>query len=295
MKRRPWFKFHTQDWRADPALRMCSPAARGLWADMLSLMHEAEPYGFLLVGGVAPSSKKLATLLSIDADLIGTLIGDLEENGVFSRDAEGVIYSRRMVRDAEIADDAREHIAKRWGKSAKSKGVTSAPIRSPNRDPMPENGVDPITKSQSQKSEEAAAPLRARATHDTGLWTARLTDATERAGKALRGTNPACKVYTALRNICEPAAGAPCDWEADVLPAIDVVAARAIRANRQFDTWEYVAQAALENRDKRLAGVPDPKPIPLNGNGHAARGRESMSAVIDRVFAEEEAKLEQAR
>lgn len=295
MKRRPWFKFHTQDWRADPNLRMCSPAARGLWADMLSLMHEAEPYGHLLVGGVAPSNEQLARLLSIPSDLIGDLIGDLSDNNVFSRDADGVIYSRRMVRDAEIAEEAREHVSKRWGSSTKSKGVTSAPNRSPNRDPIRKNGGEPNTQSQISESEEAAAPLRARATHDVGLWTARLVDATERAGQALRGTNPACRVYTPFRNICEPASGVPCDWDADVLPAIEVVSERAKRANRQFDTWEYVVKAAIENRDKRLAGVPDPQPVKLNGHHPKPTGRESMSAVIDRVFAEEEAKHEQAR
>lgn len=280
MKRKPWFKFHTQDWRADPNLRMCSPAARGLWADMLSLMHEAEPYGYLLVGGVAPTEQQLARLLSIDETLIGSLIGDLSDNCVFSRDADGVIYSRRMVRDAEIAETSRQHIAKRWGNSTKSRGVTSAPNRPPNRVPMPKNGADPITKSQSQNIADADA-LRARATHDVGLWKARLEQATVRAGAALRGTDPACKTYTALRNLCEPASGEPCDWDADVLAAIDVVAARASRANRQFDTWEYVAKAAIELRDRRLAGVPDPQPVRAAANGSR---RADTGAVIDRVF-----------
>lgn len=279
-KRRPWFKFHTQDWRADPNLRMCSPAARGLWADMLSLMHEAEPYGFLLVGGVAPSSKQLARLLSIDETLIGDLIGDLSANGVFSTDPDGVIFSRRMVRDAEVAEEARGHVSKRWGNSTKSKGVTSAPIRTPNRVPIQENGGEPNTQSQSQKRPDADA-LRARATHDVGLWTQRLAEATSRAGSALRGTDPACRTYTTFRNLCEPAAGAACDWDADVLPAIDVVAGRASRANRQFDTWEYVAKAALELRDRRLAGVPDPQPV---SEQPRRAGKADAGAVIDRVF-----------
>ena len=43
----PWMKFYPADWRADPALRMCSLAARGLWMEMLSIMHEADPRGSL--------------------------------------------------------------------------------------------------------------------------------------------------------------------------------------------------------------------------------------------------------
>ena len=45
----PWMKFYTADWRSDPALRMCSMAARGLWVEMICLMHEATPYGQLLI------------------------------------------------------------------------------------------------------------------------------------------------------------------------------------------------------------------------------------------------------
>ena len=37
---RPWMKWYPADWRSDPGLRMCSFAARGLWADLLALMHE---------------------------------------------------------------------------------------------------------------------------------------------------------------------------------------------------------------------------------------------------------------
>jgi hypothetical protein len=47
----PWMKFYPADWRSDPMLRLCSLAARGLWAEMICLMHEAEPYGSLLVNG----------------------------------------------------------------------------------------------------------------------------------------------------------------------------------------------------------------------------------------------------
>ncbi|ANB33251.1 hypothetical protein M2324_003640 [Rhodovulum sulfidophilum] len=37
----PWLKFYTSDWRSDPGLRMCGLAARGLWVEMICLMHEA--------------------------------------------------------------------------------------------------------------------------------------------------------------------------------------------------------------------------------------------------------------
>lgn len=102
--RRPWMKWYPADWRADPRLRMCSYAARGLWTDLLSLMHEAEPYGHLLINGIAPSNKQIASLLGGSEREIKTLVAELEHAGVFSRTNDGTIYSRRMVRDKAQSD-----------------------------------------------------------------------------------------------------------------------------------------------------------------------------------------------
>ena len=105
----PWMKFYPSDWRADPRLRMCSLAARGLWMEMLALMHEAEQYGHLLVSGLAPTDAQLAVLAGAPSDQIPGLLGELESAGVFSRTRKGVIYSRRMTRDAKKAATAREN------------------------------------------------------------------------------------------------------------------------------------------------------------------------------------------
>ena len=46
-----WTKFFWQDWAADPALRMCSFAAQGLWMRVLCLAAEADPIGYVVVNG----------------------------------------------------------------------------------------------------------------------------------------------------------------------------------------------------------------------------------------------------
>jgi hypothetical protein len=94
-----WMKWCPADWRADPCLRGCSYAARGLWVDLISIMHEAEPYGHLLVNGVAPDARKIASLLGGTRKIVENLLKELEISGVFSRNEDGVIYSRRMLRD----------------------------------------------------------------------------------------------------------------------------------------------------------------------------------------------------
>ncbi len=100
----PWMKFYPSDWRADPALRMCSLAARGLWAEMMCIMHEAEPYGHLLVNGKALNEKQLASLSGGDLRETVNALAELESCGVFSKSETGVIYSRRMKRDREKAE-----------------------------------------------------------------------------------------------------------------------------------------------------------------------------------------------
>lgn len=101
--KRPAFQFYPGDWRRDAGLRACSLHARGLWIEMLCLMHDAEPYGHLVVGdGQAVDAPTLARMIGESAATARRLLGELEAAGVFSRTPAGVIYSRRMVKDEHI-------------------------------------------------------------------------------------------------------------------------------------------------------------------------------------------------
>lgn len=115
-KREPWIKFYLGDWRAEPRLKMCTRAARSLWLDMLGIMHEADPYGFLLVEGIAPTSAQLSNLVGDPERQVKQWLDELRRAGVPSIVGEdmpddverllpagvpdGTILSRRMVRDA---------------------------------------------------------------------------------------------------------------------------------------------------------------------------------------------------
>lgn len=104
MSKRPAFQFYPGDWRTDPGLRLCSLVARGLWIEMMAIMHEGEPYGHLTAQGRPISDDMLARLVGETPAIIRKSMKDLEANGVFSRTEEGVIFSRRMVRDEEVRD-----------------------------------------------------------------------------------------------------------------------------------------------------------------------------------------------
>lgn len=107
--KQPWFKFYPQDWRGDAKLRMCSIGARGLWAEMLCVMHEAEPYGYLLVGGKKVVARQMASLAGISQGECMKYLLELASAGVYSEDENKVIYSRRMVRDKAKAEKDRQN------------------------------------------------------------------------------------------------------------------------------------------------------------------------------------------
>lgn len=104
MSKNPWLKFYPTDWRSDEQLRNCSIAARGLWIEMLCLMHRASPYGHLIINGEVLTDAQLAIQTGTPSEQIPALVGELEKAGVFSRTGKGAIYSRKMVRDEKKAN-----------------------------------------------------------------------------------------------------------------------------------------------------------------------------------------------
>lgn len=110
----PWFKFFPGDWRADASLRMCSHGARLLWLEMLCLMHEAEPRGHLLVKGRRPSDAQLGMLSGITDGSIPVLLAELREAEVFSETDDGVIFSRKMVKDTKVSKEQSDRRKKGW-------------------------------------------------------------------------------------------------------------------------------------------------------------------------------------
>lgn len=106
--KRPAFQFYPADWRKDTALQLCSIAARGLWWEMICLMHEAEPYGHLVAAGVALDAHGLARLVGESSRDVARWLRELEQKQVYSVTEAGIICSRRMVRDERERSDWRD-------------------------------------------------------------------------------------------------------------------------------------------------------------------------------------------
>lgn len=98
---RPSFQFYPGDWQRDTALRTCSVGARGLWIEMLCIMHQAEPYGHLVVNGKPISPEVLARMVGAKAGEVGRWLVELWNAGVFNREGDTLV-SRRMVRDEAV-------------------------------------------------------------------------------------------------------------------------------------------------------------------------------------------------
>lgn len=105
----PWSKFYWSDWESDPALRLCSLAAQGLWMRMLCIAAAHDPIGYVAVVGRGLDETALARMTGCSESEVAALLGELDQNGVFSRDRHGRIFSRRMISDAKKSAIARKN------------------------------------------------------------------------------------------------------------------------------------------------------------------------------------------
>lgn len=131
----PYLKWYPTDWRADPRLRMCSLAARGLWIELIGYMHEGEPYGHLTINGTAPAIEDVASLVGRPLSEVRKAWAELEQRQVFSRDRDE-IFSRRMVRDKAKSDKDRAN--GKGGGNPKLRGEDNGGVNPPVKAQKPE-------------------------------------------------------------------------------------------------------------------------------------------------------------
>jgi hypothetical protein len=93
-------RFFWSDWLGDMAVRQLTPAERGLWIDCLAIMATANPVGHLCDQRGEPITRAcLARIANCTADEVKEMLSTIVDKGVASRDLDGLIYSRRMLRD----------------------------------------------------------------------------------------------------------------------------------------------------------------------------------------------------
>lgn len=103
--KKPYYRWYPGDLRRDAAVQSCAWDIRAVWREMLDLMHDGEPRGFLTAGGVPiKTGKELSIAIGggIPAGLCQRAIDMVKAKRICGVTEEGVIFSRRMVRDEEL-------------------------------------------------------------------------------------------------------------------------------------------------------------------------------------------------
>ena len=129
MNKLPAFQFYPSDWRSDNGVQALSYFERGVWFEILCLMHESEQRGKLLLNGKPMSDEVLARLLGLDKQILTKALTTLLEYGVASRDDDGSLFSRRMIRDENLRLIRTESGKKGGNPSLVNQNPTKAPTK----------------------------------------------------------------------------------------------------------------------------------------------------------------------
>lgn len=160
----PWLRFYPADWLKDPALSAASLAAQGAWMRLLCHMHEATPRGYLCDSNGQPfSDKQLARLVGCAPQTVRKLVKELIDLGVVSvskddHQTQGILYSRRMVRDDLKLQQDREN-GKKGGNPNVTNGV-NPPVKGGVGNGLrldPDSDTD--TDSKTEKQPSSSAPV----------------------------------------------------------------------------------------------------------------------------------------
>lgn len=105
MPKLPSFQFYPGDWKKDAGVQSLSFEERGVWFEMMLLMFESAERGKLVFGSGNPMPEDaVARSLGLDRQRYVQILRKLLDYGVASKDEKtGIIFCRRMVRDAELS------------------------------------------------------------------------------------------------------------------------------------------------------------------------------------------------
>jgi hypothetical protein len=106
-ERQPWFKWYPESWRGDDNVKGCSLAARGLWRECLDIMHNAPQRGYLVGQNGPLTDVDLAHFVGRPLREVRTALAEIEQHRVSSRTNDGILFSRRMVRDTARLEKAK--------------------------------------------------------------------------------------------------------------------------------------------------------------------------------------------
>jgi len=160
--KRPSFQFYPADWRKDPGVQALNFHDRGVWFEMLCLMHESQQRGKLTLNGRPMPEEALARLLGLDKQNLTRALSTLSDFGVSAVCPEsGAIMSKRMVRD-EALTEIRRNAGKLGGNpSLLNQTANQKPTTPVNQNPTPSSSSS-SSSPKSKKEESLTLPFLSR-------------------------------------------------------------------------------------------------------------------------------------
>lgn len=110
----PAFMFYTGDWVKDPNLSMCSPASRGIWADVICAMHDSDRSGRL-----TGTAEQLSRVCRSTLAEMQSAITELDATGtatVTIRNGVVTLVCRRMEREYKLRQQDKKRQDRHRGK-----------------------------------------------------------------------------------------------------------------------------------------------------------------------------------
>lgn len=163
--KRPSFQFYPADWQANGNLRRCTHEEKGIWIDVMCLLHDQERYGVIdwslkeIAQAVGTTVAKLKGLVS--KDVFKGADGNEECEALVyvprsgRRNGEPVVlieaqkgpiwYSSRMVRD--------EYVRQHAGASTRFKQSENTESKSPSHSPSHGQGEAPSHSPSQRRSD----------------------------------------------------------------------------------------------------------------------------------------------
>lgn len=98
----PAFQFYPADWKKDIKVQTLSFEERGIWFEILCLMHESEDRGKLVINKKPMDEEMISRLISCDLETLKKALKKILELGVAYKDKNEIIFNKRMVNDEKI-------------------------------------------------------------------------------------------------------------------------------------------------------------------------------------------------
>jgi len=112
-------------------------------------MHQSDEYGKLLINGRIPLSKDVSRLLRLHHKTYDKTLIELILYGVLSKDENGVIFCKRMVKDEHIRG-----VRRKAGKLGGSPLLKQKVKQNIKQKPTPSSSSSPSIKKQTKKTDK---------------------------------------------------------------------------------------------------------------------------------------------